>query len=913
MSFTSLGNPRDMVGHAWTNVTSLVQQTTRGIGANMFRLYVDGTGDLYGQFEMNAPRKIASLAAGTEEIGVPVGAIFQWPSSTAPDGYLLCNGGSIGDNPILAGMLGNTYGGRLPNFSGRMIVGAGQPEYSENWPGPLSAGSVGGSTEVKLTIQQLPEHHHTIDLNVPDHVHPFSVPAHDHDHSLLAANHGHSIDIATSTAVDATTYESIDLIHSHELGEIFTGDPLNGSDTSAAAAFDLEHTHATEISGASTDAITVTMGGNTGGSSGTTGSAGGHQHRWDVDMVEGVIESDSLDNLQMETEGDHTHTVGGGGAHTPQINDGTISSAGAHQHRWDVDMVEGVIATDELDTLEIDEADSAHPHDVTIDGDSKTSLAGHHQHQWDTDQLVVDQADSGVHLHTGATAAGGGHNHTASLASNATTLTSGATTGDTDNFDGSHKHDSDWTTDEDYADEDPLLTDGSYSSNGSYQLMDADTYDYGFDGFDRTAVVTSDYNYVDDTDEVTKDNLYDTKHYHDVDVASSYEDVSHDHTVTGTVTNLAGTVTNSTVNVDTEAAHSHALTTTTNEGDAAANRGGHTHSLSVDITDSSISDNGSDGQLTFTPEGAHDFKDADGDLAHTHSIDATSLEITIPDGGTHSHSISGDLEVTIDGKTGHEGDGDDLVPPFDDGWGGAADAFKTRDLANGYSDTLDVSAGGSAHTHTLTGVDFTEVPNHSHTLVADGGHTHSISGDLEVTIDGKTGHEGDGDDLVPPFDDSWGGAVDAFKTKDLDGGYDVTLDAAAGGSAHTHSIGDHTHTLSGVGTFNVDDTLAVTDAVNETALDHFHKIDADTLTGDTELDHRHNIDITTGMTMPGVTGNINPDSGVDANTSAPTASIYISGEYTGTAGQSTPDPISTVPPYIAVYFIIKADPPKQYV
>ena len=772
MSFTSLGNPRDMVGHAWTNVTSLVQQTTRGIGANMFRLYVDGAGDLYGQFEMNAPRKIASLAAGTEEIGVPVGAIFQWPSSTAPDGYLLCNGGSIGDNPILAGMLGNTYGGRLPNFSGRMIVGAGQPEYSENWPGPLSAGSVGGSTEVKLTIQQLPEHHHTIDLNVPDHVHPFSVPAHDHDHSLLAANHGHSIDIATSTAVDATTYESIDLIHSHELGEIFTGDPLNGSDTSAAAAFDLEHTHATEISGASTDAITVTMGGNTGGSSGTTGSAGGHQHRWDVDMVEGVI------------------------------------------------------ATDELDTLEIDEADSAHPHDVTIDGDSKTSLAGHHQHQWDTDQLVVDQADSGVHLHTGATAAGGGHNHTASLASNATTLTSGATTGDTDNFDGSHKHDSDWTTDEDYADEDPLLTDGSYSSNGSYQLMDADTYDYGFDGFDRTAVVTSDYNYVDDTDEVTKDNLYDTKHYHDVDVASSYEDVSHDHTVTGTVTNLAGTVTNSTVNVDTEAAHSHALTTTTNEGDAAANRGGHTHSLSVDITDSSISDNGSDGQLTFTPEGAHDFKDADGDLAHTHSIDATSLEITIPDGGTHSHSISGDLEVTIDGKTGHEGDGDDLVPPFDD---------------------------------------------------------------------------------------SWGGAVDAFKTKDLDGGYDVTLDAAAGGSAHTHSIGDHTHTLSGVGTFNVDDTLAVTDAVNETALDHFHKIDADTLTGDTELDHRHNIDITTGMTMPGVTGNINPDSGVDANTSAPTASIYISGEYTGTAGQSTPDPISTVPPYIAVYFIIKADPPKQYV
>ena len=94
----------------------------------------------------------------------PVGAIFAYPSLTAPAGFLICDGASYLNStyPALSAVIRGTYGGSdanhfyVPQMLGRTIIGAG------TGPG-LSArtlGTSGGEETHVLTNSELSQHAH---------------------------------------------------------------------------------------------------------------------------------------------------------------------------------------------------------------------------------------------------------------------------------------------------------------------------------------------------------------------------------------------------------------------------------------------------------------------------------------------------------------------------------------------------------------------------------------------------------------------------------------------------------------------------------------------------------------------------------------------------------------------------------
>lgn len=80
---------------------------------------------------------LGRYVAGQPDTGpfVPVGAIFMWPTTTAPTGFVLCDGstydGTIATYLDLWTVIGTTYGGSgqssfaVPDLRGRIPVGKG--------------------------------------------------------------------------------------------------------------------------------------------------------------------------------------------------------------------------------------------------------------------------------------------------------------------------------------------------------------------------------------------------------------------------------------------------------------------------------------------------------------------------------------------------------------------------------------------------------------------------------------------------------------------------------------------------------------------------------------------------------------------------------------------------------------------
>lgn len=84
----------------------------------------------------------------------------------APQGWALCNGQllSISQNTALFSLLGTYYGGdgvttfALPNLQSRVAIHQGQGQGLS----PYVLGQNGGTENVTLTQQQMPQHNHTI-------------------------------------------------------------------------------------------------------------------------------------------------------------------------------------------------------------------------------------------------------------------------------------------------------------------------------------------------------------------------------------------------------------------------------------------------------------------------------------------------------------------------------------------------------------------------------------------------------------------------------------------------------------------------------------------------------------------------------------------------------------------------------
>lgn len=103
----------------------------------------------------------------------PAGIVLPFAGSTAPQGYLLCDGSAVSrtDYADLFTAIGTVYGAgdgattfNLPNLSGRVVLGVSQSH---------ALGSTGGEATHVLTEQELPAHSHT-------------VPAHSHENDITA-------------------------------------------------------------------------------------------------------------------------------------------------------------------------------------------------------------------------------------------------------------------------------------------------------------------------------------------------------------------------------------------------------------------------------------------------------------------------------------------------------------------------------------------------------------------------------------------------------------------------------------------------------------------------------------------------------------------------------------------------------
>lgn len=86
--------------------------------------------------------------------GLPVGSIVDYGGSTAPVGWLLCNGQSTSGYPALAAVVGST----VPDLRGRFVLGSG----SGSGLTSRSLGQRGGAETHALAAAEVPSHTHSI-------------------------------------------------------------------------------------------------------------------------------------------------------------------------------------------------------------------------------------------------------------------------------------------------------------------------------------------------------------------------------------------------------------------------------------------------------------------------------------------------------------------------------------------------------------------------------------------------------------------------------------------------------------------------------------------------------------------------------------------------------------------------------
>ena len=193
----------------------------------------------------DGPKAFKDFADFLDLILPPVGTIMPFVGSTAPTGWLLCEGQEVSSTtyPKLSAVCGTKFGTasagsfRLPNLKGRVIAGldASQTEFD-------TIGKTGGAKNVTLTVSNMPAHTHT-------------TPAHDHTANLTGGT------VIGTTGADAA--------HTHPQSGTFTSstDPGHSHDTRVNDASNFDRT------GSGSGAVWV--GTNTGNS---TASGGSHSH-----------------------------------------------------------------------------------------------------------------------------------------------------------------------------------------------------------------------------------------------------------------------------------------------------------------------------------------------------------------------------------------------------------------------------------------------------------------------------------------------------------------------------------------------------------------------------------------------------------------------------------------------------------
>jgi microcystin-dependent protein len=167
----------------------------------------------------NFVQRVASAAVAALSV-IPTGLMSPFAGSTAPSGWLLCDGTvySVSTYPALFAVIGAIYGGNgtttfaVPDARGRTTVGVGTGSGLSN----RTLGANGGLETVALNSNQLASHSHTV--NDAGHSHSVTDPG--HNHSINNSSHTHGITDPTHNHIitdPGHTHSVYDPGHAHSV------------------------------------------------------------------------------------------------------------------------------------------------------------------------------------------------------------------------------------------------------------------------------------------------------------------------------------------------------------------------------------------------------------------------------------------------------------------------------------------------------------------------------------------------------------------------------------------------------------------------------------------------------------------------------------------------------------------------
>jgi microcystin-dependent protein len=210
------------------------------IGSDKGQLFVKD-GKLFAQLQGKNAVELADLDG--EATGSPIGTIITFGGSTAPSGWLACDGSSYSRTTYadLFGVISTTYGAPtgttflVPDLRGRAPLGAG----TGSGLTARSLGTLGGYEGVTLAATEIPSHSHSVSESA--HNHGVNESAHDHgtsesshSHSFNDGGHDHGgIPSSISTYTTGVNSDgSLPVLDSADIGN------TNGTTSSATASGD---------------------------------------------------------------------------------------------------------------------------------------------------------------------------------------------------------------------------------------------------------------------------------------------------------------------------------------------------------------------------------------------------------------------------------------------------------------------------------------------------------------------------------------------------------------------------------------------------------------------------------------------------------------------------------------------------